>query len=190
MADKGAFKTPTLRNVEFTGPYMHTGGLKTLEDVVAFYNGGGGEAENKDATRIKKLNLSAADQKALVAFMKALSDNSFKVAKPKLPGLDTEKSATTKPPGEKKAPEGKVGAEVSLKDVAFAPKEVTIKAGEAVKWVWNEEILHNVTADDGSSFKSENLSKGSFMATLAKPGTYSYMCTIHGVTMSGKVTVE
>ncbi len=40
-ADKGAFKTPTLRNVALTGPYMHDGSLKTLKDVVAFYAGGG-----------------------------------------------------------------------------------------------------------------------------------------------------
>ena len=41
LAVRGAFKVPTLRNVELTGPYMHNGGMATLEQVVEFYNRGG-----------------------------------------------------------------------------------------------------------------------------------------------------
>jgi cytochrome c peroxidase len=76
---KHAFKTPTLRNISQTAPYMHNGVFKTLEEVVIFYNEGGGvgngiTVENQTLPS-DKLNLSLAEQKALVAFMKTLSDN-------------------------------------------------------------------------------------------------------------------
>jgi cytochrome c peroxidase len=70
--DFGAFKTPTLRDIENTFPYMHDGSLKTLEEVVEYYDKGGIPNKNLDE-RMKKLNLTAQDKADLVAFMKALS---------------------------------------------------------------------------------------------------------------------
>ena len=70
--DWGAFKTPTLREIEHTAPYMHDGSLKTLEEVVDFYDKGGRPNKNLD-DKIKKLNLTDADKKDLVEFLKALS---------------------------------------------------------------------------------------------------------------------
>jgi cytochrome c peroxidase len=70
--DWGHFKTPTLREIEHTGPYMHDGSLKTLEEVVDFYDKGGTPNRNLD-DRMKKLNLSAQEKSDLVAFLKALS---------------------------------------------------------------------------------------------------------------------
>ena len=70
--DKGAFKTPTLREIEFTAPYMHDGSLATLEEVVEHYDKGG--IENPWlADRIVPLELSDQEKADLVAFMKALS---------------------------------------------------------------------------------------------------------------------
>jgi cytochrome c peroxidase len=83
-ADKGAFKTLILRNVELTGPYMHDGAFTTLEQVVAFYVGGGGPAPNKSPL-VKPLALSPKEQKALVAFMRSLTDPTARVTVPKLP---------------------------------------------------------------------------------------------------------
>ncbi len=80
----GAFKTPTLRNTELTGPYMHDGVFPTLEEVVAFYNRGGGDADNKSPL-IQPLNLSPEEEKALVAFLKSLTDTSVRVEPPELP---------------------------------------------------------------------------------------------------------
>ncbi len=71
----GAFKTPGLRNVEFTGPYFHNGGQASLEQVVEFYNRGGDFPAGGLGPNIRRLNLNANDQAALVAFMKALSDD-------------------------------------------------------------------------------------------------------------------
>lgn len=70
--DWGAFKTPTLREIANTAPYMHDGSLATLEDVVEFYDKGGIPNKNLDE-RIKPLRLSEQNKKDLVEFLKALS---------------------------------------------------------------------------------------------------------------------
>ena len=68
-----AFKTPGLRNVALTGPYMHDGSINTLRDVVQFYNHGGQRREGIDM-QIQPLYLSAAEVDELVAFMESLTD--------------------------------------------------------------------------------------------------------------------
>jgi cytochrome c peroxidase len=78
LAVDGSFKVPTLRNVELTGPFFHNGGQATLEQVVEFYNRGGDFAKQNLASLdpdIHPLNLSNKQQKDLVAFLKALTDN-------------------------------------------------------------------------------------------------------------------
>jgi cytochrome c peroxidase len=74
--DKGKFKTPTLRNIELTAPYMHNGSMSSLEEVVSFYNNGGGTRTTKDS-RVKPLNLTKEEEHALVAFLKTLTDWNF-----------------------------------------------------------------------------------------------------------------
>lgn len=69
--DKGAFKTPTLRDISRTAPYMHDGSVATLEEVVAFYVKGG-EANEWLDPKMVKLELSDDEVSDLVAFMKAL----------------------------------------------------------------------------------------------------------------------
>ncbi len=70
--DRGAFKTPTLREVARSAPYMHDGGLVTLEDVVEFYDSGGRPNPNLDVV-IQPLKLSAGEKRNLAAFLRALS---------------------------------------------------------------------------------------------------------------------
>lgn len=77
----GAFKTPTVRNIAITAPYMHNGVFKTLEEVVDFYNKGGGkglgyEVENQTLP-FDELKLNKKEEKALVAFMKTLTDKRY-----------------------------------------------------------------------------------------------------------------
>lgn len=84
--DMGAFKTPTLRNVAVTAPYMHDGSLKTLRDVVIHYNNGGftrkGERVNDYLSGgIRPLKLSERQIDDLVAFMEALTSPQFAKAK-------------------------------------------------------------------------------------------------------------
>lgn len=75
-ADLGKFKTPTLRNVEKTAPYMHDGSIGTLEDVVGHFNKGGQSHVNKSAL-VRPLNLNEREQSELVAFLKSLTDRSL-----------------------------------------------------------------------------------------------------------------
>ncbi len=70
--DQGAFKTPTLRELTRTGPYMHDGSLKTLADVVEFYDKGCSPHSNLDK-RIKTLGLTVQEKADLVAFLEALT---------------------------------------------------------------------------------------------------------------------
>ncbi|MCB9231499.1 MAG: c-type cytochrome [Bacteroidia bacterium] len=80
--DLGKFKTPTLRNIEFTAPYMHDGRFATLEEVVEHYNSGVKVSPTVDPIMTKPgkefgLQLSAQDKADLVAFLKSFSDPNF-----------------------------------------------------------------------------------------------------------------
>jgi cytochrome c peroxidase len=82
--DFGKFVTPTLREVSRTAPYMHNGHFNTLDDVIEFYNGGGGSDPNKDPL-LKPLGLSDKEKKDLVSFLLSLSGDEIIVEPPALP---------------------------------------------------------------------------------------------------------
>ena len=70
--DRGAFKTPTLREVEHSAPYMHDGSLASLGEVVDYYDRGGNRHALLDP-ELRPLALSESEKRALVAFLRALS---------------------------------------------------------------------------------------------------------------------
>jgi cytochrome c peroxidase len=70
-ADRYAFKTPSLRNVAHSAPYMHDGSLATLDEVVDFYDQGGGDVPGKSEA-LSPLGLGADEKRALVAFLRSL----------------------------------------------------------------------------------------------------------------------
>ncbi|MGE3174583.1 MAG: cytochrome-c peroxidase [Planctomycetota bacterium] len=72
---RGEFKTPTLRNVELTGPYFHNGRYLTLRQVVDFYDRGGDFDNDALDSQVRRLGLSNAEKEALVDFMLALTDD-------------------------------------------------------------------------------------------------------------------
>jgi len=74
-ADRWKYKTPSLRNIALTAPYMHNGAFSSLRDVVAFYNQGGVANENLDPL-VKPLRLSEGEIDALIAFLQTLTGNS------------------------------------------------------------------------------------------------------------------
>ncbi len=78
-ADRWAYKTPTLRNVALTMPYMHDGSVPTLEAVVDFYEQGGINNPLQDA-RMKRLGLTADEKRLLVEFMKSLTGSDVESA--------------------------------------------------------------------------------------------------------------
>ncbi|MGH9571508.1 MAG: cytochrome-c peroxidase [Candidatus Angelobacter sp.] len=90
--DRGAFKTPSLRNIALTAPYMHDGSSATLEDVIDLYDRGGGDGPNKDKL-VYKLNLTDEEKSDLIAFLKTLNGELPKVQPPQMYGQNTAKSA-------------------------------------------------------------------------------------------------
>ena len=82
--DRGAFKTPTIRNVALTAPYMHDGSQKTLEEVVEWY-AKGGHANDHLSDKVKKLDLTDQEKSDLVAYMKALTGEFTSVCQDRLP---------------------------------------------------------------------------------------------------------
>jgi cytochrome c peroxidase len=74
--DRGKFKTPTLRNIALSAPYMHDGSIKSLDKVIEFKMSGGVKNENKSII-LSSFNLDENDKEALIAFLKTLSDPSF-----------------------------------------------------------------------------------------------------------------
>ncbi len=98
-ADIGRFRTPSLRELRYTAPYMHNGVFATLAEVVDFFDRGGGDAPNRSPL-LQPLGLSAAEKSDLVAFLEALSmEEPLVVATPALPPMmplvDTAQAACT-----------------------------------------------------------------------------------------------
>lgn len=78
--DFGKFKTPTLRNIELTAPYMHDGRFQTLEEVMNFYSSGVQNSDNVTTllpAHNGGLNLTAQEKADIIAFMKTLTDNTY-----------------------------------------------------------------------------------------------------------------
>jgi cytochrome c peroxidase len=83
-ADKGAFRTPTLREIAQTAPYFHDGSATTLAEVVEVYDRGGTRNPHLDA-KVKPLRLSRQEKMNLVAFMQTLTGEQLNVEAPPLP---------------------------------------------------------------------------------------------------------
>ncbi|MCP4128166.1 MAG: cytochrome-c peroxidase [Gammaproteobacteria bacterium] len=90
--DRGKFRTPSLRYVAYTAPYMHNGVFMTLEEVVDFYNVGGKDEEGRTTPfpenmdkRIKPLGLNDDEKEALVAFIESMSGPEITMKKPAMP---------------------------------------------------------------------------------------------------------
>jgi len=74
--DIGRFKTPTLRNIELTSPYMHDGSLSSLEEVIAHYESGGMNHVNQSAM-LKGFTLTETEREELIVFLNSLTDYEF-----------------------------------------------------------------------------------------------------------------
>ncbi|MDQ3632613.1 MAG: plastocyanin/azurin family copper-binding protein [Actinomycetota bacterium] len=101
-------------------------------------------------------------------------------------GSDTasDAPATAKPSG------AGGGVEIGMKGLQFEPKDATVKAGATVTWKNNEDIPHNVVAEEGADFQSDTFGKdGTYEFKAEKAGAVKYVCTIHPG-MEGTLTVE
>lgn len=100
-----AFRTGSIRNIEYTKPYMHNGVFRTLEEVVEFYNSGGGAGHGLDVPNqtlaSDSLGLSATEKKHLISFMKSLNERiAFEPQPEKLPESKNKALNTRKVGGE------------------------------------------------------------------------------------------
>ena len=78
-------------------------------------------------------------------------------------------------------------AGVNVQDNQFVAAAVRVQAGGTVRWTWQGNNPHNITFAGGPA--SSTQTEGSFERTFATAGTFSYLCTVHGQSMSGTVTV-
>jgi plastocyanin len=82
------------------------------------------------------------------------------------------------------------GVAIKMQNIAFDPKAVTVKVGQKITWTNDDTTDHNVTADSGADFKSDDFGKGAtFEFTPDKAGTIKYECTIHPG-MTATITVQ
>jgi plastocyanin len=82
------------------------------------------------------------------------------------------------------------GVAIKMQNIAFDPKAVTVKVGQKITWTNDDSTDHNVTADSGADFKSDDFGRGgTFSFTPDKAGMVKYECTIHPG-MTGTLTVQ
>jgi plastocyanin len=88
------------------------------------------------------------------------------------------------------------GTQVSMKNIQFSPKDLTVKAGETITFTNDEAVAHDVhkTSGPGKDFASGptgGMQEGdTFKLTLDKPGKYDYVCDVHAPGMAGSITVK
>jgi cytochrome c peroxidase len=94
-----SFKTPTVRNISLTAPYMHNGSFKNLESLMDFYNEGGGKGKGLhvpyQTLSDEPLNLSKQEIKQIIVFMQSLTDTSYSFLPPSsLPEINGQQELT------------------------------------------------------------------------------------------------
>ena len=88
------------------------------------------------------------------------------------------------------------GTQVSMKDIQFSPKDLTVEAGETITFTNDEAVAHDVhkTSGPGKDFSSgptAGMEEGdTFKLTLDEPGKYEYVCDVHAPGMAGSITVK
>lgn len=145
----GVFKAPSLRNVEFTGPYFHDGSQATLEQAVAFYGRNGDfPAGGNLGPGIGSIRMGAGDQANVVAFLRALSDDRVRFQKAPFdhPSLCVPNGHVTEPGGQLATNPAAAGL-VALDKWALVPE--VGRAGAGVPLQTFDELLRGV-GNDGS----------------------------------------
>jgi plastocyanin len=95
-------------------------------------------------------------------------------------GSDNGGSTSSAPASTSSSSSSGGGVAIKMQNIAFDPKAVTVKVGQKITWTNDDSTDHNVTANSGADFKSDNFGKGgTFSFTPTKAGTIKYVCTIH-----------
>ena len=175
-----AFKTPTLRELAWTAPYMHDGSLATLEDVVRHYERGGVRRATRSKDLPQNFKLTEKERRDLIAFLQSLSSES-----PPEPSTEAwvGSGQAVQPPPPKDT------TLISQADKQFQPGHVRLKAGQTLT-VLNDDIrTHNVRIYDPRLDFNSGAQEPKQSVTIRFPaaGTYQAFCGIHP---SMRLTVE
>jgi cytochrome c peroxidase len=167
-----AFKTPTLRELTWTAPYMHDGSMDTLEDVVRHYESGGIARGSRSPDMPKALQLSDAERSALIAFLESLSSD-----RPPTPSSEVWIGR----PFQDAAPVPARTLLVSQRGKTFSPGAVKVASGQALTILNDDTRTHNVRIVDRRwNYTSGAQDPGeSIVIKLDHLGRFEAHCAIH-----------
>ena len=167
-----AFKTPTLRELAWTAPYMHDGSLATLEDVVRHYEAGGVTRPSRSRDLPQQLRLSPGERADLIAFLETLSSD-----KPPEASREAWVGNVASAP----LPAAANTRRISQVDKKFAPAHVRLKAGEALTVLNDDTRTHNVRVFDPRFDFNSGAQEPREAITLRFPvtGRFEAFCGIH-----------
>lgn len=162
-----AFRTPSLRELVWTAPYMHDGSLPTLEAVLDHYQHGI-VARPSLSPDLPRVDLTDEERSALLAFLATLSSDTPPVPMPLASG------------GKPDAVAAEAVLRVSQKDKKFSPGAVRMKRGETLTIVNDDKRTHNVRLDGKPAFDSGAQEPGQTAAIrFDEAGTFHVYCGIH-----------
>jgi cytochrome c peroxidase len=167
-----AFKTPTLRELAWTAPYMHDGSLATLDDVVRHYERGGVARPTRSKDLPKNLKLTEDERSDLIAFLESLSSDA-----PPQPSTEPWVGA-----GRSQQPPAPVDTTViSQANMTFAPAYVRMKAGQSLTVLNDDTRTHNVRIFDPRMDFNSGAQEPHESVTIRfpLPGTFEAFCGIH-----------
>ena len=174
-----AFKTPGLRELAWTAPYMHDGSLATLDDVVRHYERGGVDRKTRspDMPRVQQLSDAARDD--LIAFLESLSSE-----RPPRPATDMQFTGIAAPTAPAVAT-----SRMSQKDKTFLPARVTLRTGDTLTILNDDTRPHNVRVFDPRMKFNSGLQEPGERVTVpfAQSGMFDVFCGIHP---SMRATIE
>jgi cytochrome c peroxidase len=167
-----AFKTPTLRELAWTAPYMHDGSLATLDDVVRHYESGGVARSTRSRELPQNLALGERESSDLVAFLEALSSET-----PPQPSreawVNAAEPAARAPPADTTL--------VSQANKLFRPQYVRVRSGELLTVLNDDTRTHNVRIYDPRLDYNSGAQEPRETVTIRfpGPGTFEAFCAIH-----------
>jgi cytochrome c peroxidase len=181
-ATNQAFKTPGLRELAWTAPYMHDGSLRTLEDVIRHYESGGIVRPSRSRDMPARLALTEEERSDLVAFLDSLSSD-----RPPAPSREAWVGRPETPVAVAPASTRRV----SQRNKAFAPSAIRVRRGDTITILNDDSRTHNVrivsptlSFNSGAQDPGENVS-----LRLDLPGRFEAHCGIHP-TMRLSIEVE
>lgn len=183
-AAEHAFKTPSLRELVWTAPYMHDGSLATLDEVIRHYEKGGIRRPSRSRDMPPPFRLSATERSDLVAFLESLSSD--RAPKPSSePWINgARRPAAAREPGVD-------GTAVNQRNKTFQPGAIRLKAGQTLTIHNDDTRVHNVTISDPRMATNSGAQEPgeSVDITFERTGQFEAYCGIHP-TMRLRVDVE